>query len=114
MIGGPNLVAIDKGLNYGIKIRYWKLGETKVLEDNTEGINSLAMCKGVLASNGYDIGYRVSYGRSNSTTRRSQWCALATEEEFVVSRSTDQILRVWSHRVLLLHWLFQTRTSMIY
>jgi len=42
------------------------------------------------------LGYRVSYGRSNSTTRRSQWCALATEEEFVVSRSTDQTLRVWS------------------
>jgi len=49
------LVTIDKGRKYGIKIRDWKLGEAKVLEDNTERINSLAMCKGVLATNGYDV-----------------------------------------------------------
>ena len=49
------MVKIDKGLKYGIKLGIGKFEEVKVLGDNTEGINSLAMCKGVLASNDYDV-----------------------------------------------------------
>ena len=29
----PELVTIDKGLKYGIKIRGWKSGEAKLLEE---------------------------------------------------------------------------------
>ena len=51
-------------------IRVWKFGEAKVLEDNTEGINSLAVCRGVLASGSNDYAVRLWSLATGEVTQR--------------------------------------------